>query len=45
MFTAAVDGSVVRTNRQPVSSLFEVLNWLVGAVGEIWKHQRGGMIL
>ncbi|EEI15947.1 ribonuclease HI [Corynebacterium lipophiloflavum DSM 44291] len=43
--TAAVDGSVVQTNRQPVSSSFEVLNWLVEVVGETWEHQRGGMIL
>ena len=43
--TAAVDTCVVYSQRQPVASEFEVLNWLVEAVHQIWKHQRGGMIL
>ncbi|WP_165164521.1 ribonuclease H family protein [Corynebacterium qintianiae] len=43
--TAAVDGEVVYSNSQPVSSRFEVLSWLIEAVNETWKYQRGGMTL
>ena len=45
VITAAVNGEIVHANRQLVSSSFEVLNWLVDAVSETWKHQRDGMIV